>query len=214
MDSGSRDVTRKGSETPRDKRTLRKQLETVDSHENWLSGCYGEIVKCNGVRRQQGGVLPRIEQMLDRRAHLLDLENMVGAGHVTEAEARLARDIYIAAGLVAVNDQVIVGVSHHNAFVAKWVWPSARVVVTSGPDGADLALQEVMEIENLHTRFGSAILVTGDGGFAHPVATLIGRGLPVGVIAPRGRLSRVLKLAATASCEIDFTPTPHTSRSA
>jgi uncharacterized LabA/DUF88 family protein len=75
-------------------------------------------------------------------------------------------------------------------------------------------LQEVMAIENLNGRFGSCILVTGDGGFAHPAAAMIGRGLRVGVIAPRGRLSRALKLAATASCEIDFTPDTQSSWSA
>lgn len=174
---------------------------TLKTMKRWL-GC------------KQDHALPRTEEMLNRKVHLLDLENMVGAGHIREAEARLAREIYLATAVVSANDHVIVGVSHHNAFVAKSVFADARVVVKSGFDGADLALQEVMAVENLHTRFGSAILVTGDGGFAHPVAALIGTGLKVGVIAPRGHLSRALKLAATISCEIDFTPNSQSSWSA
>jgi len=175
---------------------------------------YFENMKLEQTRRQRGGALLRTEEMLTRKVHLFDLENTVGAGHVTEGEARLARDTYMATGAVAAHDHVIVGVSHHNWVVAKSVWPNARVLPKSGPDGADLALQEVMAVENLHTRFGSAILVTGDGGFAHPVAALIGRGLPVGVIGPRGRVSRSLKLAATANCEVDFVSNRQSSWSA
>jgi hypothetical protein len=149
-----------------------------------------------------------------RRIHLVDLENVVGNGHVTELAAQRVRGIYLATGVVAPGDLLIVGISHHNLLAAGYGWPDAGLRVRSGPDGADFALQEVMATENLHQRFGSCILVTGDGGFAHPVATLIGLGLRVGVIAQRGRLSAALKLAASISCEIDFIPGTHTSRSA
>lgn len=149
-----------------------------------------------------------------RRIHLVDLENVVGNGHVTEAAARRVRRIYLATGLVAPGDHVIVGISHHNLLAAGYGWPEAGRRVRSGPDGADLALQEAMATENFHQRFGSCVVVTGDGGFAHPVGMLIGLGLRVGVVAPRGRLSAALKLAASVSCEIDFSPIPHTSRSA
>src|SRR5262245_16169905 len=114
-----------------------------------------------------------------RRIHLVDLENVAGNGHMTEADARRVRGVYLATGLVAPGDHVVVGVSHHNLLAAGYGWADARVVVRSGRDGADLALQEVMATENLHQRFGSGILVTGDGGFAHSVATLIGLGLQV-----------------------------------
>jgi len=108
----------------------------------------------------------------------------------------------------------VIGISHHNLLAAGFGWADARHVVRSGRDGADRALQEVIATESLPLRFGCAILVTGDGGFAHPVAALIGKGLRVGVIAPEGRLSAALKLAASASCEINFMLDTESSRSA
>jgi hypothetical protein len=149
-----------------------------------------------------------------RTVHLVDLENVVGGSHLTESAVRQACAAYIRCGIVAPGDHVIVATSHHNLLAAGFGWPNARHLVRSGPNGADLALQEVMAHERLEHRFGACILLTGDGGFAHPVAALIGRGLPVKVIAPIGRMSAALKLAATASHELDFTDDADTTRSA
>lgn len=139
-----------------------------------------------------------------RTVHLVDLENLAGSGHVTESHARWVRKVYLATGMVAHGDHVILGVSHHNQLAAGYGWPEARRVVRSGADGADLALQEVMTSENLVERFDSCILVSGDGGFAEVIAALAGQGLRSGVIAPRGHCSAALKLAATGCVEIDF----------
>lgn len=155
----------------------------------------------------------KISRYKGRKAHLVDLENLVGSGHVTEAAARRVRDVYLATGVVAPGDHVILGVSHHNQLAAGFGWPDVRRQVRSGPDGADLALQEVMAAEGLHVRFGACIVVTGDGGFAPSIAALAGHS-PVGVIAPHGRSSAALKLAATAYAEVDFTSRANTSRSA
>ena len=149
-----------------------------------------------------------------RKVHLVDLENVVGSGHVTELAARQVRDVYLASGVVAPGDHVILGMSHHNQLAAGFGWPDVRREVRSGRNGADLALQEVMATEDLHLRFGSCIVVSGDGGFAHSIAALAGLGLPVGVIAPRGRSSAALKLAATAYAEIEFAANVHDSRTA
>lgn len=148
----------------------------------------------------------RASRLKGRKVHLIDLENVVGSGDVIERAVRRARATYMATGVVAAGDHVMIGVSHRNVLAAGLGWPEARRVVRSGPNGADLALQEVMATEQLDSRFGACVLVTGDGGFAHPVAALVGLGLPVGVIAPKGRFSSALKLAASASCEIDFLP--------
>lgn len=156
----------------------------------------------------------RTKGLRDRTVHLIDLENMVGSGHLTESAVRRARAAYAAAIVVAPGDLVIVGISHHNQLAAGFGWPEARRVVRSGPDGADLALQEVMATEQLESRFGACLLVTGDGGFAHPVAALIGLGLRVGVLAPKGQLSAALRLAAIATCEIEFTSDANTAWSA
>jgi hypothetical protein len=149
-----------------------------------------------------------------RTVHLVDLENVVGKSHLTESAVRQACVAYTHCGVVAAGDHVIVATSHHNLLAAGFGWPNARHLVRSGPDGADLALQEVMDRERLEQRFGACILLTGDSGFSHPVAALISRGLRVKVIAPIGRMSAALKLAATASYELDFTDHADTTRSA
>lgn len=152
--------------------------------------------------------------LANRTVHLVDLENVIGRGHLTESAVRQAFLAYARCGVLAAYDHVIVATSHHNLLAAGFGWPHARYVTRSGPNGADLALQEVMANERLQQRFGACILLTGDGGFAHPVAALIGRGLRVEVIAPMGRMSASLRLAATASCELDFTSNADTIRSA
>jgi hypothetical protein len=156
----------------------------------------------------------RKERLTSRTVHLVDLENVVGRSHLTESAVRQACLAYVHCGVIAAGDHVIVATSHHNLLAAGFGWPNARHLVRSGPNGADLALQEVMAAERLEHRFGACILLTGDGGFAHPIAALIGRGLRVEVIAPIGRMSVSLRLAATASCELDFTNNADTTQSA
>lgn len=163
----------------------------------------------------EGAAAMHATQLLKKRTvHLVDLENIVGSGDISAAAADHARAVYLASGLVATDDHVIVGISHHNLMAAGLAWSAARHVVRSGPNGADLALKDVMVTEHLEQRFGACILLTGDGGFAHSTAALINHGLPVGVVEPKGRLASTLRLAASASREIDFTSAVHTSRSA
>lgn len=144
--------------------------------------------------------------MQGRTVHLVDLENVLGSGHLTDAAAAYGHRAYRALGVVAPGDLVIVGVSHHNLMAAWYSWPGVRFLARSGVNGADLALQQVMACEDLETRFGAAVLVSGDGGFAESVASLIGRGLPVGVIAPAGRVSAKLRMAANTVREVHFAP--------
>lgn len=54
----------------------------------------------------------RTKGLKDRTVHLLDLENMVGSGHLTESAVRRVRAAYVAAVVVAPGDLVILGVSH------------------------------------------------------------------------------------------------------
>ncbi len=155
----------------------------------------------------------RTSGMKQRLVHLVDIENAVGCSSVTQDDVRRVRAAYLGSGLVGPRDQVIVGVSHHNVIAVGLGWPEARRVVRSGKDGADLALQEVMATEQLDLRFGACVVVTGDGGFALPVAQLIARGLSVAVVGPLGRTAAALRLASTVSRHVDFTVGTSASRS-
>jgi len=92
-------------------------------------------------------------------------------------------------------DHVVVGTSHIGLLETGCNWPHARYVVGSGPDGADLALLEVLE-ENVAARYGEVVIVSGDGIFTQKVADLTSRGLRVTVIAHPDGLAARLRLAA------------------
>jgi hypothetical protein len=139
--------------------------------------------------------------------HLVDVENLVGAPDFTRAEA--AR-IHLAYGLVAPLgrvDQLVIATSHRAAISAWFGWPSsARRLVRSGPDGADLALLEVLERESIAARFDSVVIGSGDGIFALEAARLQSAGVGVTVVTRRGGLSRRLRLAVRDVRYIDPAP--------
>ena len=68
---------------------------------------------------------------------------------------------------------MIVGVSSIDGlFHAKNSWPQARVVLGVGRDGADHALLDVLDHEDVGARFSRVVIVSGDGIFANAAAEL------------------------------------------
>ena len=63
-------------------------------------------------------------------------------------------------------DQCIVACNHGAAADVGYNWPGVRLLWRSGPDGADLALRDVLLEENVVDRFDRVILGSGDGLFA------------------------------------------------
>ena len=77
-----------------------------------------------------------------------------------------------------------------------WEWRRARYVVRSGPDGADLALIDVIREERVNERFRHVVIGSGDGIFAD-VASLLGlAGVQVTAVSRPESLSSKLRLAA------------------
>ena len=144
---------------------------------------------------------------LHRTLHLVDIENLCGYAHLTADAVSTVNAIYAMTVGVAQLDHVVVGCSHHNGLAAATGWPGARYVWRSGPDGADIALQEVIEFEAPENRFTRVVLATGDGGFDLSAALMITRGLEVIVAARVGSLSSRLRLAAHAVIDI-IVPAP------
>jgi hypothetical protein len=66
----------------------------------------------------------------------------------------------------------------------------------SGPDGADLALLDVIVGESVEERFSGVVIASGDGRFADEAARLGSLGIVVTVVSTRRSLSRRLELAA------------------
>jgi hypothetical protein len=130
-----------------------------------------------------------------RRLVLVDIENMIG-GAVHDSESVVwAKQQFDSLFDLRPGDHVVVGTSHIGLLETGCNWPHARYVIGSGPDGADLALLEVLE-ENVAARYGEVVIVSGDGIFTEKVADLAGRGLFVTVVAHPDGLAARLRLAA------------------
>jgi NYN domain len=141
-----------------------------------------------------------------RVLHLLDIENLLGGPTFTLADARSIRAVYAATAPTGVVNQVVLATSHHAAAPAWFAWPqSARRLVRSGPDGADLALIDVIATERLAERFDRVVIGSGDGIFALVAKWLEGAGVRVTVVARRGSLSGALRRAVSDIRPIDVT---------
>ena len=105
---------------------------------------------------------------------------------------------YREAAPVTVGDHVIIGTNPQLGVLAHSCWPSARLVVRGGPDGADTALLE--EVENgrwVAARYDRIVVGSGDGVFAVVAKTFRRHGLAVGVVSREQSLSYALGRAAT-----------------
>jgi hypothetical protein len=131
-----------------------------------------------------------------RALHLVDVENLLGGTSFTRADVAALAPLYRATAEVASNDLVVVASSHHTALAVWYGWGNSRRLVRSGANGADLALVEVIEKENVAVRFQRVVIGSGDGIFAFSAAALQGAGVAVTIVSQREALSSQLRLAA------------------
>jgi hypothetical protein len=119
----------------------------------------------------------------------------VGGPPFGEAVVAAAAGAYRPLAGVGGADLVVVSSSHHTAKATWFGWGNARRVVRSGPDGADLALIEIIEKEDVVARFGRIVIASGDQIFAGPAAALQAAGVAVTVVSRPELLSRRLRFA-------------------
>ena len=131
-----------------------------------------------------------------RRLHLVDIENLAGNARPSLSQVRQALGLYTAGLAFGAMDQVEVASSHLTLLNAALGWPHARYRVRSGPDGADLALLDVLRHENVAQRFTHVAIGSGDHLFAEEAARLAAHGVWVTVVSRRRSLSPRLALAA------------------
>ncbi len=130
-----------------------------------------------------------------RSFHLVDVENLICGQSFTAADVAATAAVYQAVAGVAASDLVVVSSSHHTALATWFGWKNARRVVRSGPDGADLALLNVLDTENVGVRFDRVVIASGDGIFARPAAQLQAQGVVVTIVSRPDSLSRELAFA-------------------
>ena len=111
-----------------------------------------------------------------RRLHLVDIENLAGNSLPSLCQVRQALGLYTDCLAFGAMDQVEVASSHLTLLNAALGWPHARYQVRSGPDGADLALLDVLRHENVARRFTHVAIGSGDHLFAEQAARLAAHG--------------------------------------
>ncbi len=146
-----------------------------------------------GKRCQPAGGRGRFPE---RGLHLIDIENLAGAGRPSFEEIRGVQKFYAGHLTFGALDQVVVASSHLTLLNAALGWPHARYRVRSGPDGADLELLNVLLHEKVAARFTSVVIGSGDGAFARAAASLAAAGVRVTVVSRRDSLSSRLAFAA------------------
>ena len=139
-----------------------------------------------------------------RRLHLVDIENLAGDPRPSLSQVRQALGLYAGCLAFGAMDQVEVASSHLTLLNAALGWPHAHYRVRSGPDGADLALLDVLRHENVAQRFTHVAIGSGDHMFAEEAARLAAQGVWVSVVSRRRGLSRQLELAAREVIFLDI----------
>ena len=125
----------------------------------------------------------------ERALHVVDIENLAGAALPSLALVSEVQLKYLACLRFGADDQVVLAASHLALLNAGLGWPHARYRVRSGRDGADLELIDVLEHENVATRFSHVVIGSGDGRFGGAAARLADRGVRITVVSRRGSLS-------------------------
>jgi hypothetical protein len=142
----------------------------------------------------------------ERRLHLVDIENLAAAKIPGLSQIREVQNCYAEHLTFGAFDQVVIASSHLTLLNAGIGWPHARYRVRSGPDGADLALLDVLLREDIAARFTHVAIGSGDGVFAAAAASLAASGVRVTVVSHRNSLSARLALAACEVIYLDSEP--------
>ena len=132
--------------------------------------------------------------MNNRGIHLIDIENLAGHAALTFASARWAAEGYRNVAESASGDLIVVAACHRTAFAASAAFPGARLILGSGPDGADKRLLEVMREESLDARFGRLVIGSGDGIFTIEAARLA-TNMHVACVGLPGHVASRLRMA-------------------
>ena len=131
-----------------------------------------------------------------RSLHLVDVENLAGGTTFGEVDVAVIAAAYGPVASIGPNDLVVVASSHFTAVQTWFGWGGGvRRLIRSGPDGADLALLEVLETERVATRFGRVVIGSGDRIFAEPAAWLQAQDVDVTVVTRADSLSKQIRLA-------------------
>ena len=137
-------------------------------------------------------VLPTAIQT--RSLHLVDLENLVGDPLASGPVALRALDEYLALSGWQPGDEVILAANPGLLSTVVFDLPvPCNVHAVTGKDAADLMLLAYAEPTRVAARFGRLVVGSGDHEFEATAVDVLGRGVPVVVVALRRCLSHTLQ---------------------
>jgi hypothetical protein len=132
-----------------------------------------------------------------RQLHLIDVENLAREARPSLLTAATVRDTYEVLVEPEAADHLVIACNHGALLNIGCAWCGARLLTRSGENGADHALLDVLETEDVATRYDGVVLGSGDKIFVDAVATLRSNGMEVTVVAPPEGLSRRLAMVAS-----------------
>jgi hypothetical protein len=138
-----------------------------------------------------------------RTLHLVDIENLAGTAVPSLPQVMDIQDRYARRMALGVDDQVIMASCHLALVNAALGWPHARYRVRSGRNGADHELLDVIQYENVATRFTHVVIGSGDGVFGRAAEGLSAGGVRVTVVSLQRSLSASLARAARQVIYLD-----------
>lgn len=144
-----------------------------------------------------------------RSCHLIDIENQVGGPAASVEDIQRWWQIYRDEAVgIRPGDQVIVGASH---FAAKNVWFALPMVgiqrrVKSGPDGAETAILDALDLDHLSRSFYRLVIASSDHFFAAIAYKARALGMEVHMVIGRGVPSRALLAACPTHTFIRTSP--------
>jgi hypothetical protein len=134
-----------------------------------------------------------------RTSILLDTENLHGGTDATPADVAKLVEAVLNMTRVPRATPFTLGASCQSMLLANgYAAPGARLVWLPGRDGADKALLNVLDGEDLWRRFATIVIGSGDGIFAPAARRLRLHGVHVTVVSRRESLSRDLARAASS----------------
>jgi hypothetical protein len=150
--------------------------------------------------------------LAQRRLHLLDIENLVGA-EPSETEGYVVRAVLQAyAELVGCqsDEHVIVGCNPSAAwvFAIHDVLPAASIRTRRGEHGGELAILDLVDALFVSRTYNALWIASGDRAFTGLAVDCRRRGVPVAVVTHPRALARSLAVAASVvlpfGCELDL----------
>ncbi|WP_426571102.1 hypothetical protein [Aquihabitans sp. McL0605] len=129
--------------------------------------------------------------------HLIDIENLHGAcprGTLNVGRATALLERYDSIVPIAVGDHLIVGCNPGIGLEVGLAIGGGRLVVRGGPDGADQALIDSIDLDHVARRNRRVVIGSGDHIFVRTVLGLLARSVPVEVVGRPGGTSAALRL--------------------